>query len=148
MSENVNLMKYANTTHGFVGADLALMVKEAAMHALRRAFPGMNPDEEISSEKLENLKVTAEDFEASLKMVQPSAMREVLVEVPDIHWADVGGLDSVKEELQQAVEWPLKYRVVYKQFATKSPKGFLMYGPAKRCSRRQSQMSRSAISFR
>ncbi len=128
-SKSLFLDKYANTTHGFVGADLALMVKEAAMHALRRAFPGMNPDEAISSEKLENLKVTAEDFEASLKMVQPSAMREVLFEVPDIHWADVGGLDSVKEELQQAVEWPLKYREVYKQFATKSPKGFLMFGP-------------------
>ncbi len=129
LSENVNLIKYANTTHGFVGADLALVVKEAAMHALRRAFPGMNPDEEISAEKLENLKVTAEDFEAALKMVQPSAMREVLVEVPDVHWEDIGGLDSVKEELQQAVEWPLKYGDVYKQFATKSPKGFLMFGP-------------------
>ncbi len=128
-SKSLFLEKYANTTHGFVGADLALMVKEAAMHALRRAFPGMNPDEEISSEKLANLKVTAEDFESALKMVQPSAMREVLVEVPDIRWADVGGLDSVKEELQQAVEWPLKYREVYKQFATKSPKGFLMFGP-------------------
>ena len=99
------------------------------MHALRREFPGMNPDETISKEKLEGLKVTAEDFESALKMVQPSAMREVLVEVPDIHWSDVGGLDSVKEELQQAVEWPLKYADVYKQFATKSPKGFLMFGP-------------------
>ena len=129
LSENVDLNKYANTTHGFVGADLALVVKEAAMHALRREFPGMNPDETISKEKLEGLKVTAEDFESALKMVQPSAMREVLVEVPDIHWSDVGGLDSVKEELQQAVEWPLKYADVYKQFATKSPKGFLMFGP-------------------
>lgn len=129
LAENVNLNKYANTTHGFVGADLALVVKEAAMHALRREFPGMNPDETISKEKLEGLKVTAEDFEAALRMVQPSAMREVLVEVPDIHWSDVGGLDGVKEELQQAVEWPLKYADVYKQFATKSPKGFLMFGP-------------------
>ena len=129
LAENVDLNKYANTTHGFVGADLALVVKEAAMHALRREFPGMNPDETISKEKLEGLKVTAEDFESALKMVQPSAMREVLVEVPDIHWSDVGGLDSVKEELQQAVEWPLKYADVYKQFATKSPKGFLMFGP-------------------
>ncbi|HJJ54337.1 MAG TPA: AAA family ATPase, partial [Methanocorpusculum sp.] len=129
LSDNVKLEKYANTTHGFVGADLALLVKEAAMHALRRVFPGMNPDEEISAEKLENLRVTAEDFEAALKMVQPSAMREVLVEVPDISWDDIGGLNDVKEELQQAVEWPLKYSEVYKQFATKSPKGFLMFGP-------------------
>jgi len=129
LSEDVNLIKYANSTHGFVGADLALVVKEAAMHALRRAFPGMNPDEEINAEILENLKVTSEDFEAALKMVQPSAMREVLVEVPDVHWKDIGGLDSVKEELRQAVEWPLKYGDVYKQFATKSPKGFLMFGP-------------------
>ncbi|MDO5844756.1 MAG: CDC48 family AAA ATPase [Methanocorpusculum sp.] len=129
LSENVKIQKYANTTHGFVGADLALVAKEAAMHALRREFPSMNPEEKPSKEKLDNLKVTSEDFEAALKMVQPSAMREVLVEVPDIHWSDVGGLDSVKEELQQAVEWPLKYADVYKQFATKSPKGFLMFGP-------------------
>jgi transitional endoplasmic reticulum ATPase len=129
LAENVNLNKYANTTHGFVGADLALVVKEAAMHALRREFPSMNPDEAISKEKLEDLKITAEDFDAALKMVQPSAMREVLVEVPDIHWSDVGGLDCVKEGLQQAVEWPLKYADVYKQFAAKSPKGFLMFGP-------------------
>ncbi|MDR3102565.1 MAG: CDC48 family AAA ATPase [Methanocalculaceae archaeon] len=129
LSENADLNKYASTTHGFVGADLALVVKEAAMHALRREFPGMNPDEAISKERLEGLMVTAEDFETALKMVQPSAMREVLVEVPDIHWSDIGGLDDVKEELRQAVEWPLKYADVYKQFATKSPKGFLLFGP-------------------
>ncbi len=129
LSENVDIKKYSARTHGFVGADLSLVAKEAAMHALRREFPNMNPDETPSPEKLESLKVTAEDFESALKMVQPSAMREVLVEVPDIHWDDVGGLDSVKEELQQAVEWPIKYADVYKQFATKSPKGFLLFGP-------------------
>ncbi len=129
LSENVELRKYANRTHGFVGADLALVAKEAAMHALRREFPGMNPEEKPSKEKLDSLKVTAADFEAALKVVQPSAMREVLVEVPDVHWKDVGGLDIVKDELQQAVEWPIKYSDVYKQFATKSPKGFLMFGP-------------------
>lgn len=129
LADGVDIKKYANTTHGFVGADLALVAKEAAMHALRREFPNLNPDETPSPQKLESLKVTAGDFEAALKMVQPSAMREVLVEVPDIHWKDIGGLDSVKEELQQAVEWPLKYEEVYKQFATKSPKGFLMFGP-------------------
>lgn len=129
LAENVDLKKYANRTHGFVGADLALVAKEAAMHALRREFPNMNPQEKPSKEKLDSLKVNSDDFEAALKMVQPSAMREVLVEVPDVHWKDVGGLDSVKEELQQAVEWPIKYADVYKQFATKSPKGFLMFGP-------------------
>ncbi|WNY29265.1 ATP-dependent zinc metalloprotease FtsH [Methanimicrococcus stummii] len=129
MADDVDLNKIANVTHGFVGADLALVVKEAAMHALRREFPGMNPDDEISKEKLENLKVIVEDFDAALKMVQPSAMREVLVEVPDIGWENVGGLDSVKEELQQGVEWPLKYASVYQKFDTKSPKGFLMFGP-------------------
>ena len=129
LADNVDTEKYANSTHGFVGADLALVAKEAAMHALRREFPNLNPEETPSPEKLNSLKVTAADFEAALKMVQPSAMREVLVEVPDIHWSDIGGLDSVKEELQQAVEWPLKYEDVYKQFATKSPKGFLMFGP-------------------
>lgn len=101
LGDSVDLKKYANRTHGFVGADLAFVAKEAAMHALRREFPGLNPAEKPSKEKLDSLKVTAEDFESALKMVQPSAMREVLVEVPDVHWADVGGLDSVKEELQQ-----------------------------------------------
>lgn len=129
LAENVDIKKYANRTHGFVGADLSLVAKEAAMHALRREFPSMNPDEKPSKEKLDSLKVTTDDFEAAMKMVQPSAMREVLVEVPDVHWSDVGGLDAVKEELQQAVEWPIKYSDVYKQFATKSPKGFLMFGP-------------------
>ncbi|WNY23862.1 ATP-dependent zinc metalloprotease FtsH [Methanimicrococcus hongohii] len=129
LASDVDIGKYANMTHGFVGADLALVVKEAAMHALRREFPGMNPDEEISKEKLESLKVTVEDFDAALKMVQPSAMREVLVEVPDIGWDNVGGLDSVKEELQQGVEWPMKYASVYQKFDTKSPKGFLLFGP-------------------
>lgn len=129
LASDIDLAKYANRTHGFVGADLALVVKEAAMSALRREFPGMNPDETISKEKLESLQVTVEDFDAALKMVQPSAMREVLVEVPDIHWSDVGGLDSVKEELQQGVEWPMKYASVYQKFDTKSPKGFLMFGP-------------------
>ncbi|MDR0766884.1 MAG: AAA family ATPase, partial [Methanosarcinales archaeon] len=129
MASDVDIGKYAGMTHGFVGADLALVVKEAAMHALRREFPGMNPDEEISKEKLESLKVIVEDFDSALKMVQPSAMREVLVEVPDISWDSVGGLDSVKEELQQGVEWPLKYASVYQKFDTKSPKGFLMFGP-------------------
>lgn len=129
LGETVDLKKYANRTHGFVGADLALVAKEAAMHALRREFPALNPSEKPSSEKLDALRVTSDDFEAALKMVQPSAMREVLVEVPDIHWSDVGGLDTVKEELQQAVEWPIKYSEVYRKFATKSPKGFLMFGP-------------------
>lgn len=84
-----------------------------------------------AQKKLEFLKVTASDFEASLKMVQPSAMREVLVEMPDVHWKDNGGRDSVKEENQQAVEWPLKYEDVYKQFAAKSPQEFLMFGHCK-----------------
>ncbi|HJJ56014.1 MAG TPA: CDC48 family AAA ATPase [Methanocorpusculum sp.] len=129
LSETLDLNKYANTTHGFVGADLALLVKEAAMHALRREFPGMNPNEMISKEKLENLKVIEEDFDSALKMVSPSAMREVLVEIPNVHWDDIGGLDDIKSELRQAVEWPLKYSDVYNQFSTKSPKGFLMFGP-------------------
>ena len=129
LGDSVELKKYAARTHGFVGADLALVAKEAAMHALRREFPGLNPAEKPSKEKLDSLRVTADDFEAALKMVQPSAMREVLVEVPDVRWSDAGGLDAVKEELQQAVEWPIKYGSVYKKFATKSPKGFLLFGP-------------------
>lgn len=129
LSEDVNLERYADSTHGFVGADIALLVKEAAMHALRKVLPKIDLDKEIPAEFLEQLRVTNDDFDEARKHVEPSAMREVLVEVPDITWEDVGGLEEVKQELREAVEWPLRYPQVFSQLKTKPPKGILLFGP-------------------
>ncbi|MCQ1537562.1 CDC48 family AAA ATPase [Methanocalculus taiwanensis] len=129
LAEDVELSHFADITHGFVGADLSLLVKEAAMHALRKIIPRINVDEDIPTELLDELKVVREDFDEALKHVEPSAMREVLVEVPDIHWSDVGGLEDVKEELREAVEWPLKFPDIFQRLTTKPPKGILLFGP-------------------
>lgn len=129
MADDVDLERYANTTHGFVGADIALLVKEAAMHALRKIIPKIDLDKEIPAEIIEELKVTDADFEEARKNVEPSAMREVLVEVPNVKWTDVGGLEDVKKDLQEAVEWPLKYPQVFERLQTKPPKGILLFGP-------------------
>jgi transitional endoplasmic reticulum ATPase len=129
LADNVNITEYADTTHGFVGADIALLVKEAAMHALRKILPRVDLDQEIPAELLDELKVTGEDFDEARRHVEPSAMREVLVEVPDVTWEDVGGLEDVKKELQEAVEWPLKYPVIFEKLQTKPPKGILLFGP-------------------
>ncbi|MDP2796446.1 MAG: CDC48 family AAA ATPase [Methanoregula sp.] len=129
LADNVKIEEYANSTHGFVGADVALLVKEAAMHALRKVIPLIKIDEEIPNEVLDALRVTNEDFAEARKHVEPSAMREVLVEVPDITWKDVGGLEETKQELKEAVEWPLKYPDVFEQLQTKPPKGILLFGP-------------------
>ena len=129
LADDVKIEEYANSTHGFVGADIALLVKEAAMHALRKVIPQIKIDEEIPAEVLDALRVTNEDFAEARKHVEPSAMREVLVEVPDITWKQVGGLEDVKQELKEAVEWPLKYPDVFERLQTKPPKGILMFGP-------------------
>ncbi|RQD79795.1 MAG: AAA family ATPase [Methanocalculus sp. MSAO_Arc2] len=129
LGDDVDLPSFADITHGFVGADLALLVKEAAMHALRKIIPKINVDEEIPSEFLDELKVVREDFDEALKHVEPSAMREVLVEVPDVHWGDVGGIPDVKAELREAIEWPLKYPDLFLRLTTKPPKGILLFGP-------------------
>ena len=129
LAEDVNLGNYADTTHGFVGADIALLVKEAAMHALRKILPRLDLDKEIPAELLDQLKVTNADFDEARKHVEPSAMREVLVEVPDVTWEDVGGLEDVKLELREAVEWPLLYPQIFAKLATKPPKGILLFGP-------------------
>ncbi|HIJ07704.1 MAG: AAA family ATPase, CDC48 subfamily [Methanomicrobiales archaeon 53_19] len=129
LAEDVELSHFADITHGFVGADLSLLVKEAAMHALRKIIPKINVDEDIPTELLDELKVVREDFDEALKHVEPSAMREVLVEVPDVHWSDIGGLVEVKEELREAVEWPLKYPDIFHRLTTKPPKGILLFGP-------------------
>jgi transitional endoplasmic reticulum ATPase len=129
LAEDVNLEQYADTSHGFVGADIALLVKEAAMHALRKIIPKIDLEEEIPGELLENLRVTSDDFDQAKRHVEPSAMREVLVEIPSVSWKDVGGLDEVKSELQEAVEWPLKYPDVFEKLKTSPPKGILLFGP-------------------
>lgn len=123
------LQPYADKTHGFVGADIALLVKESAMHALRKALKNINVDEEIPAEVLENIKVTREDYDEALKHVEPSAMREVLVEIPDVSWEDVGGLEEVKKDLMESVEWPLKYPQVFEKLRTEPPRGILLFGP-------------------
>jgi len=129
LADDVKIEDFANSTHGFVGADIALLVKEAAMHALRKVIPQIKIDEDIPTEVLDQLRVTTEDLAEARKHVEPSAMREVLVEVPDITWKQVGGLEEVKQELQEAVEWPLKYPDVFERLHTKPPKGILMFGP-------------------
>lgn len=129
LAEDVNLEQYADTSHGFVGADIALLVKEAAMHALRKIIPKIDLEEEIPGELLEDLRVTSDDFDQAKRHVEPSAMREVLVEIPSVRWKDVGGLDEVKSELQEAVEWPLKYPDVFEKLKTSPPKGILLFGP-------------------
>jgi transitional endoplasmic reticulum ATPase len=129
LSDDVNLDEYARSTHGFVGADIALLAKEAAMHALRRIIPQIRIEEEIPAEVIDQLRVTNEDFIEAHKHVEPSAMREVLVEVPDVKWEDVGGLEEVKAELAEAIEWPLKYPEIFDSLETEPPRGILLFGP-------------------
>ena len=129
LDEKVDLEEVAEITHGFVGADLESLCKEAAMRVLRRVLPDIKGDEEISTETLKKMIVTKSDFKEALKEVQPSALREVLVQVPDIKWDDIGGLESAKQELQEAVEWPLKYPESFEKFGVRPPRGVLIYGP-------------------
>jgi len=129
--ESVSLEDIARVTHGFVGADLASLAKEAAMVVLRNVLPDIKYDAEeaVPTEILEKLKIMSDDFKEALKTVRPSAMREVLVEVPNIPWDSVGGLDDVKQELKEAVEWPLKNPEAFKRLGVEPPKGILLYGP-------------------
>jgi transitional endoplasmic reticulum ATPase len=130
LAKDVNLDALANVTHGFVGADLESICKEAAMSALRKILPEIKLEEKaIPPEVLEKLQVTKEDFNNARRMVEPSAMREVLVEVPDVRWEDVGGLGDVKQELREAVEWPLKHPESFKRMGIEPPRGILLYGP-------------------
>jgi transitional endoplasmic reticulum ATPase len=130
LAKDVSLDHYANVTHGFVGADLEALAKEAAMSALRRILPQIKLEEKIiPPEVLEKLQVTKEDFDNALKMVEPSAMREVLIEIPNVHWEDIGGLERAKQELREAVEWPLKYPDAFKRMGIEAPRGILLYGP-------------------
>ncbi len=130
LDKNVNLEKLADVTHGFVGADLQALSKEAAMRALRKVLPQIDLESKTVPPKvIEGLQVTMDDFADALKDVEPSAMREVLVESPNVKWTDVGDLEDAKQELAEAVEWPLKYADVFEYAKTKPPKGILLYGP-------------------
>ncbi len=130
LEKDVNLDELANITHGYVGADLAALGREAAMKTLRRILPKINlEDETIPVEILETLKVTRKDFMDGYKEVQPTAMREVMIEVPNIKWDDIGGLEPVKKELREAIEWPLKYPEMFRRMGIKPPRGIFLYGP-------------------
>ncbi|MCR8473508.1 MAG: CDC48 family AAA ATPase, partial [Crenarchaeota archaeon] len=133
LADDVDLKKVAHETYGFVGADLAALVREAAMHSLRRFIREHNIDikspEPIPQELLKKLEIKIEDFRNAMKEVRPSALREVLVEIPSIKWNDIGGLDHVKQALKEMVEWPLKYPDVFERMGIDPPKGILLYGP-------------------
>ncbi|HEX2558006.1 MAG TPA: CDC48 family AAA ATPase [Nitrososphaera sp.] len=130
LTDDVNLESIARVTHGFVGADLEALGKEAAMLSLRRMLPEINMQEsKIPAEVLNKIKITDKDFEDALKDIQPSAMREVQIQRPNVRWEDVGGLTSVKEELQEAIEWPLKHGDLFAEADVRPPKGILLYGP-------------------
>ncbi len=128
LSEDVGLEYISDRTHGFVGADISALAKEAAMKALRRYLPDIK-EEAVPRELLESMRVTGNDFEEALKEVEPSAMREVMVEIPRVNWDDVGGLDEAKQEIKEAVEWPLKSPEKFDKMGIKPPKGILLYGP-------------------
>ena len=130
LTEDVDLQAIAKVTHGFVGADLEALSKEAAMRSLRRILPEINMEQsKIPVEVLNKIKITNKDFENSLKDVQPSAMREVQIQRPNIKWEEIGGLTEVKEELAEAIEWPLKHADLFSKADVKPPKGLLLYGP-------------------
>ncbi len=128
LDENVDLDELSEITHGFVGADLESLCKESAMRVLRRVLPDIKGDEEIPKETLKKMIVNKSDFKEALKEIQPSALREVLVQVPDIKWSDIGGLESAKTELKEAVEWPLKYPESFEKFGVRPPRGVLLHG--------------------
>jgi transitional endoplasmic reticulum ATPase len=130
LGEGVDLAELARTTFGFVGADLAALAREAAIEAVRRIMPKLNlEDKTIPSEVLETLAVTREDFLEALKRVQPSAMREVMVQKPNVHWDDVGGLDDAQMRLREGVELPMKDPDAFRRLGIRPAKGFLLYGP-------------------
>ena len=130
LSQDVDLKRLSEITHGYTGADIASLCREAAMKALRRYMPEINLEEErVPPEILEKMEVKLDDFMQAYREVTPTAMREVYVEVPTVHWQDIGGLNQVKEELMEAVEWPIKRPDVFKRMGINPPKGILLFGP-------------------
>ncbi len=128
--KDVNLEELADKTYGYVGADIMSLCKEAAMSTLRRVLPDIKWREEgIPKEMLEKLVVSKDDFENALRIVEPSAMREIMVEIPNVKWTDIGGLDELKQQLKEMIEWPLKNTDAFKKMGIQPPKGILLYGP-------------------
>ncbi len=133
IDDKVDLKQISKTTHGFVGADLEILAKEAAMRSLRRILADEEIDldeDKISSEILQKIQISNEDFRDALKEVSPSALREVQVQIPDVSWDDVGGLNALKEELREAIEWPIKHKEAFDYIDVESPKGILLHGPS------------------
>jgi transitional endoplasmic reticulum ATPase len=130
LTSDVNLNRLSDISHGYTGADISALCREAAMKSLRRYLPQINlEDERIPSAMLEKMEVNLDDFMNAYREITPTAMREVYVEVPSVQWADVGGLTDIKQELQEAVEWPLKKPEVFKRIGIRPPKGILLFGP-------------------
>lgn len=130
LAEDVDMDKLASMTHGYVGADLAALTREAAMRALRKILPSIDLEaESIPAEVLNSLKVQMDDFMDAYREMQPSTLREVLLESPNVKWEDIGGLEEPKQELMESVEWPLKYASLFKHMGATPPKGVLLYGP-------------------
>ncbi len=129
LADDINLESLADRMHGFVGADVNALCKEAAMRALRRYMPDLTTEDEIPAGIIEQMQVRKEDFEEALKEIEPSSMREVLVELPAVSWSDLGGLGPLKQELIEAIEWPLKSPEKFRQMGVRPPKGVLLYGP-------------------
>src|SRR5690606_34530316 len=130
LMDDVDLEYFARVTHGFVGADLESLSKEAAMRSLRRELPKINMEQsKIPIEILNKIKITNNDFEDALKDIQTSALSEIQIQRPNILWEDIGVLSEIKEELSQVVEWPLKYSYLFTEGDVKPPKGILLYGP-------------------
>jgi len=130
LTSDVNLDRLSEISHGYTGADISALCREAAMKSLRRYLPQVNlEDERIPSAMLEKMEVNLDDFMNAYREITPTAMREVYVEVPSVQWADVGGLTDIKQELQEAVEWPIKKPEVFKRIGIRPPKGILLFGP-------------------
>ena len=129
LEEDINLNDYAEITHGFVGADIMAICREAAMFSLRRILPKINLDEPIPSEVIQELTITNEDFVKATNLTEPSAMREVMVEISNVGWDDIGGLEETKQELLEAVEWPLKYPKLFEKAGIRPLNGILLFGP-------------------
>jgi transitional endoplasmic reticulum ATPase len=130
LADGIDLEEYAENTHGFVGADIESLSKEAAMNALRRIRPDIDLEsDEIDAEILESLQVTERDLKEALRGIEPSALREVFVEVPDTTWKQVGGLEDTKERLRETIQWPLEYPEVFETMDMEAAKGVLLYGP-------------------
>ncbi|HUY01300.1 MAG TPA: CDC48 family AAA ATPase [Candidatus Deferrimicrobium sp.] len=130
LEQDVNLDQIASKLHGFVGADVTALTREAAMITLRKVLPEINLSKnKIPDEILKKLRVTKEDFQQALQLTEPSAMREVLMEIPDIKWTQVGGLEDIKRKLKEAIEWPLKYPDLFKKIGIRPPTGLLLFGP-------------------